>query len=315
MSAVERRIARLAQIARVIARRLIPLSVDRRRSSPSGWRGSEAREAAALGGNVVPFQRTPYFCSGCPHNTSTKVPEGSRALAGIGCHWLSQFMDRSYSRPSARWAAKARRGSANRRLSRRTHVFANIGDGTYTHSGILAIRAAVAAKVNMTYKVLFNDAVAMTGGQPLDGSLTVPRVAVQLAAEGVRQVVIVSDEPDKYPIGTEFPPGSTVRHRDDLDLKSSATLRGNSRASARSSMTRPAPPRSAAAGSAAAFPTRRSASCINDLVCEGCGDCSTASNCLVGRAGRDRVRPQTARSTSRAATRISPASKGSAQAL
>src|SRR6202521_2429905 len=98
------------------------------------------------------------------------------------------------------------------------HVFANIGDGTYTHSGILAIRSAVAANVNMTYKVLFNDAVAMTGGQPLDGGLTVPMVAQQLAAEGGRRIVVVTDEPDKYPLGTEFPGGATIRHRDQLDL-------------------------------------------------------------------------------------------------
>ena len=121
----------------------------------------------------MPFQRTPYFCSGCPHNTSTRVPEGSRALAGIGCHYLSQFMDRNTATftqmggEGAPWIGQAP-------FTETPHVFANIGDGTYTHSGILAIRSAVAAEVNMTYKVLFNDAVAMTGGQPLDGGLTVP---------------------------------------------------------------------------------------------------------------------------------------------
>ena len=164
----------------------------------------------------MPFARTPYFCSGCPHNTSTRVPEGSRALAGIGCHYLSQFMDRNTATftqmggEGAAWIGQAP-------FVETTHVFANIGDGTYTHSGILAIRAAVAAGVTMTYKVLFNDAVAMTGGQPLDGGLTVPVVAAQLAAEGVKQVVIVSDEPHKYPPGTEFPRGASVRHRDELD--------------------------------------------------------------------------------------------------
>src|SRR6266480_7425075 len=150
-------------------------------------------------GSVVPFQRTPYFCSGCPHNTSTRVPEGSRALAGIGCHYLSQFMDRETATftqmggEGASWIGQAP-------FTETGHVFANIGDGTYTHSGILAIRSAVAAGVNMTYKVLFNDAVAMTGGQALDGGLTVPIVTRQLAAEGVRQVVVVTDEPDKYPL-------------------------------------------------------------------------------------------------------------------
>src|SRR5437763_10093240 len=175
----------------------------------------EAKERQHSGA-VVPFQRTPYFCSGCPHNISTRVPEGSRALAGIGCHYLSQFMDRETATftqmggEGVPWIGQAP-------FVETPHVFANIGDGTYTHSGILAIRAAVAAGVTMTYKVLFNDAVAMTGGQPLDGGLTVPAVAAQLAAEGVKQIVIVSDEPDKYPMGTSFPAGATVRHRDGLD--------------------------------------------------------------------------------------------------
>src|SRR4029077_15989643 len=168
-------------------------------------------------GSVVPFARTPYFCSGCPHNTSTRVPEGSRALAGIGCHYLSQFMDRSTATftqmggEGVPWIGQAP-------FTETSHVFANIGDGTYTHSGVMAIRSAVAAKVNMTYKLLFNDAVAMTGGQPLDGGLTVPIVPRQLAAEGVNPIVVVTDEPNKYPLGTEFPAGATVRRRDDLDL-------------------------------------------------------------------------------------------------
>ena len=113
-------------------------------------------------------QRIPYFCSGCPHNTSTKVPEGSRALAGIGCHYMVQWMDRR-PRPSPRWAARACPGSARRPSRKTKHVFANLGDGTYFHSGILAMRACVAAGVNITFKVLYNDAVAMTGGQPWTG--------------------------------------------------------------------------------------------------------------------------------------------------
>src|SRR5438477_2707856 len=202
------------QVAKIIGERLTRLGAGARVAARLATLEAKERQHS---GSVVPFQRTPYFCSGCPHNTSTRVPEGSRALAGIGCHYLSQFMDRSTATftqmggEGAAWIGQAP-------FTETQHVFANIGDGTYTHSGILAVRAAVASGVNVTYKVLFNDAVAMTGGQPLDGGLTVPRVAAQLAAEGVHPVVIVTDEPGKYPLGTEFPAGSTVRHRDELDL-------------------------------------------------------------------------------------------------
>ena len=196
-----------AQIARVIAQRIARFHTSPRIAERLAFLEAKERQ---LGGNVVPFGRTPYFCSGCPHNTSTKVPEGSRALAGIGCHYLAQFMDRSTATftqmggEGAPWIGQAP-------FTETPHVFANLGDGTYTHSGVLAIRAAVAAKVNITYKLLFNDAVAMTGGQPIDGGLTVPVVTRQLAAEGVRRIVVVTDEPDKYPPGVDFAPGATVR--------------------------------------------------------------------------------------------------------
>src|SRR5580698_728602 len=144
-------------------------------------------------------QRIPYFCSGCPHNSSTVVPEGMRAYAGIGCHYMAQWMDRStqgYTHmggEGANWVGEAP-------FSHRNHVFQNLGDGTYNHSGYMAIRAAIASNTNITYKILFNDAVAMTGGQANDGGLTVPQVARQVAAEGAKRVVIVTDEPTKYPI-------------------------------------------------------------------------------------------------------------------
>ncbi len=285
-------------------------AVARANGSPASTRAS-ARSAAQRR-NVVPFARTPYFCSGCPHNTSTRVPEGSRALAGIGCHYLSQFMDRNTATftqmggEGAAWIGQAP-------FVETTHVFANIGDGTYTHSGILAIRAAVAADVTMTYKVLFNDAVAMTGGQPLDGGLTVPRVAAQLAAEGVRQVVIVTDEPHKYPPGTEFPHGATRAPPRRTRRRCSANCAKRA-ASPRSFTTRPAPPKNAAAASAAVFRTRRNGS---------------SSTIWFARAAAIVRRPRTAcrscrsrpnsaasaRSTSRAATRIFPASRASARAL
>src|SRR5215831_13603230 len=160
--------------------------------------------------------RVPYFCSGCPHNSSTKVPEGSRAYAGIGCHYMVQWMDRStlgftqMGGEGANWIGEAP-------FSQRPHVFQNIGDGTYNHSGYMAIRGAIASDVNITYKILFNDAVAMTGGQANDGGLTVPQIARQVAAEGAKRVVVVTDEPDKYPSGTKWPDGLTIHHRDDLD--------------------------------------------------------------------------------------------------
>src|SRR5690349_5206882 len=160
-------------------------------------------------------QRIPYFCSGCPHNSSTVVPEGMRAYAGIGCHYMAQWMDRStlgYTQmggEGANWVGEAP-------FSKRNHVFQNLGDGTYNHSGYMAIRAAIASNTNITYKILFNDAVAMTGGQANDGGLTVPQVARQVAAEGAKRVVVVTDEPDKYPPGTAWPPGLTIHHRSEL---------------------------------------------------------------------------------------------------
>src|SRR5256714_863734 len=228
-------------------------------------------------GSVVPFQRTPYFCSGCPHNTSTRVPEGSRALAGIGCHYLSQFMDRETATftqmggEGVPWIGQAP-------FTETQHVFANIGDGTYTHSGILAIRSAVAAGVNMTYKVLFNDAVAMTGGQALDGGLTVPIVTRQLAAEGVRQVVVVSDEPEKYPPATDFAPGTSVRHPEEPDLGQRERREIGGVTAIVYDQTCAAEKRRRRKRGRFPDPPKRGV--INDLVCEGCGDCSTASNCL-----------------------------------
>jgi indolepyruvate ferredoxin oxidoreductase len=222
-------------------------------------------------------QRTPYFCSGCPHNTSTRVPEGSRAYAGIGCHYMAQWMDRKtlgYTQmggEGANWIGEAP-------FSNRGHVFQNLGDGTYNHSGYLAIRAAIASGVTMTYKILFNDAVAMTGGQANDGGLTVPQIAAQVAAEGAKRVVVVTDEPWKYAKGIEWPRGLTVHHRDELDAvqRELATVPGVSvliydqtcAAEKRRRRKR------------GAFPDPDKRVVINDLVCEGCGDCGVKSNCV-----------------------------------
>jgi indolepyruvate ferredoxin oxidoreductase len=222
-------------------------------------------------------QRIPYFCSGCPHNTSTRVPEGSRAYAGIGCHYMAQWMDREtlgYTQmggEGANWIGEAP-------FSNRDHVFQNLGDGTYNHSGYLAIRAAIASGVKMTYKILFNDAVAMTGGQANDGGLTVDQIARQVSAEGVRRVVVVTDEPYKYSKDTEWPPGLTVHHREELDAiqRDLTTVPGVSvliydqtcAAEKRRRRKR------------GTFPDPDKRVIINDLVCEGCGDCGVKSNCV-----------------------------------
>jgi indolepyruvate ferredoxin oxidoreductase len=222
-------------------------------------------------------QRIPYFCSGCPHNTSTVVPEGMRAYAGIGCHYMAQWMDRStqgYTQmggEGANWVGEAP-------FSNRNHVFQNLGDGTYNHSGYMAIRAAIASNTNITYKILFNDAVAMTGGQANDGGLTVPQVARQVAAEGAKRVVVVTDEPDKYPSGTPWPSGLTIHHRDDLNevQKSLAEIPGvtvliydQTCASEKRRRRK-----------RGKFPDPDKRVIINELVCEGCGDCGVKSNCV-----------------------------------
>jgi indolepyruvate ferredoxin oxidoreductase len=222
-------------------------------------------------------QRIPYFCSGCPHNSSTVVPAGMRAYAGIGCHYMVQWMDRStlgYTQmggEGANWIGEAP-------FSNRPHVFQNLGDGTYNHSGYLAIRAAIASGVNITYKILFNDAVAMTGGQPNDGSLTVPAIARQVAAEGARRVIVVSDEPDKYDKSEDWPRGLTIHHRDELDTlqKELAAIPGvtvliyDQTCAAEKRRRR----------KRRRYPDPEKRVVINELVCEGCGDCGVQSNCV-----------------------------------
>ena len=166
---------------------------------------------------VSSIQRTPFFCSGCPHNTSTRVPEGSRAMAGIGCHSMALFMPDRHTATLTHMGGEGVNWIGQAPFTTERHVFQNLGDGTYAHSGLMAIRAAAAAGVNITYKILFNDAVAMTGGQPVEGAMTVPQIAQQVLAEGARRVVVVADEPDKYPKHAGFPAGVVIRHRDDLD--------------------------------------------------------------------------------------------------
>jgi len=221
--------------------------------------------------------RIPYFCSGCPHNSSTVVPEGSRAYAGIGCHYMAQWMDRSTS-GYTQMGAEGTNWIGEAPFSTRAHVFQNLGDGTYNHSGSLAIRAAIQSGVNITYKILFNDAVAMTGGQRNDGNFTVPQIASEMAAEGAERVVVVTDEPAKYPAGTKWPDGVTIHHRDDLQevqkglsqVPGCTVLIYDQTCAAEKRRRR----------KRGQFPDPDKRVVINELVCEGCGDCGVKSNCV-----------------------------------
>ena len=221
--------------------------------------------------------RVPYFCSGCPHNTSTKVPEGSMAMAGIGCHTLAIGMERNTKTFTHMGAEGAPWVGASHFVDV-PHVFQNLGDGTYFHSGYLAIRQAIAAGTTITYKILYNDAVAMTGGQPHDGNVHPWTISQQVHAEGVRRIALVSDDPHKYPVGTEWAPGVTFHHRDQLDevqrelreIKGVSVLIYDQTCAAEKRRRR----------KRGTYPDPAKRVFINQAVCEGCGDCSVASNCL-----------------------------------
>jgi indolepyruvate ferredoxin oxidoreductase len=268
-----------AMIARVIAKR-----IERNGLHPSESYKKKIRDRvewinakeAALEKPKITLARIPYFCSGCPHNTSTNVPEGSRATAGIGCHVMAIWMDRrttEYTHMGGEgvpWIGQAP-------FTREKHIFANLGDGTYYHSGILAIRAAVAAKVNITYKILYNDAVAMTGGQPVDGPISPRDIARQVAAEGVKTIVAVTDEPEKYPAGY-FPGDVEIHARDELDAvqrklrdtPGTTVLIYDQTCAAEKRRRR----------KRGKYPDPAKRVFINELVCEGCGDCGVKSNCV-----------------------------------
>jgi len=230
---------------------------------------------AMLADTVDVGSRTPYFCSGCPHNSSTKVPEGSIAAAGIGCHFMALWMDRdthgftAMGGEGAQWVGQAP-------FSKREHIFQNLGDGTYNHSGSLAIRFAKASGANITYKILYNDAVAMTGGQPHEGDLTIHMIADQVRGEGVERIAVVTDEPDKY--RAAFPSGTSIHHRDDLDavqrelreIGGVSVLLYDQTCAAEKRRRR----------KRGTFPDPDKRVIINELVCEGCGDCGVQSNCV-----------------------------------
>jgi len=270
-----------AIIAKAIAKRLKKLGVgadiEARMAGRLAVIAARERELAEM--KSESGDRIPWFCSGCPHNTSTRVPEGSRATAGIGCHYMAVWMDRSTTTftqmggEGVPWVGQAP-------FTQDKHIFANLGDGTYFHSGSLAIRMAIAAGVNITYKLLYNDAVAMTGGQQVgerpEGH-SVMQIQKSMVAEGVKKVVIVTDQPEKYQ-GAPLETGITVHHRDELDRIQRELREIEGVTAIIYDQTCATEKRRRRKRGKLATPAKRVV--INELVCEGCGDCSVQSNCL-----------------------------------
>ncbi|MEJ6021505.1 indolepyruvate ferredoxin oxidoreductase family protein [Ramlibacter sp. PS4R-6] len=269
-----------AIIARAIAMRLKKLGVDSDTAARMDAQLAilEAKERA-MDVLEVKGDRAPWFCSGCPHNTSTVVPEGSRAMAGIGCHFMATWMDRS-TIGFTQMGGEGVPWVGQQPFTHEQHVFANLGDGTYFHSGSLAIRQSIAAGVNITYKILYNDAVAMTGGQQVgerpEGH-SVIQISHSLAAEGVAKQVVVTDEPEKYTVA-KLPPGVEVHHRDELDAIQRQFREIAGTTAIIYDQTCATEKRRRRKRGKMVDPALRVV--INDLVCEGCGDCSVKSNCL-----------------------------------
>ena len=264
----------VAQIAKVIASRIAKFycseSIEERLSI------LQAKEAILQKAIATP-PRPPYYCSGCPHNTSTQVPEGSTALAGIGCHAMATAIYPESNKLMTHMGGEGATWIGQAAFSKVPHVFQNLGDGTYFHSGYLAIRAAVASGVNITYKILYNDAVAMTGGQPVDGIVTVPMMAAQMVAEGVKRIALVTDDVERY-IDVALPTMVTIHDRRDLDAvqKELRTITGTSVIIYE--QTCAAEKRRRRKKGLLEDPAKFLF--INDAVCEGCGDCGVASNCV-----------------------------------
>ena len=267
----------VASLASSLTERLLRLNLNPEvaamlRAKADWFNGRQATQMQA----VSPVTRTPYFCSGCPHNTSTKVPEGSRAFAGIGCHFMALWMDRNTETfthmggEGVPWVGVAP-------FTKEEHVFANLGDGTYFHSGSLAIRQAVASKANITYKILYNDATAMTGGQHVDGELSPQQITFQLHAEGIREIYLVSENPEVYPT-SDIAPGTKTAHRDELDAVMKACREVKGASAIVFVQTCAAEKRRRRKRGLLEDPARRVL--INPAVCEGCGDCSVQSNCI-----------------------------------
>jgi indolepyruvate ferredoxin oxidoreductase len=263
-----------ARIARVIAKRLSRFHTSDYIQQQLAFLASKEAELALPRAN---FPRVPHYCSGCPHNTSTQVPEGSRALAGIGCHYMVTWMDRSTD-TFTHMGGEGVTWSGQAAFTSTPHVFQNLGDGTYFHSGSLAIRQSVATGVNITYKILYNDAVAMTGGQPVDGTLSVPQIAQQVRSEGVQAIVVVSDDIEKWSDHSIFPSGVEFFDRRELDdvqkrlreVKGVSVLIYDQVCATEKRRRRKR--------GKIADPAKRVF--VNTLVCEGCGDCGKKSFCV-----------------------------------
>jgi indolepyruvate ferredoxin oxidoreductase len=262
-------------IAAAIGARLLPYTDDK----PLAERLAAVRATIGSARNAPDLaQRIPYFCAGCPHNSSTVVPEGGRGYAGIGCHWMVQFIPSRHTEGATHMGGEGANWIGEAPFSKRDHVFQNMGDGTYNHSGLMAVRAACASGVNITYKILFNDAVAMTGGQSHDTRLSPEVIAAQVRAEGVERIAVVSDEPEKYQ-ASRFPPHVTFHHRDDIQPVQEELMTVKGVSALIYDQTCAAEKRRRRKRGAFPDPARRVF--INELVCEGCGDCGVKSNCVA----------------------------------
>lgn len=274
-----------ALIARAIARRLkklgIPSDIEARIDAQLAILDAQERSTQTLlAGVSADANRQPWFCSGCPHNTSTKVPEGSRAMAGIGCHFMTIWMDRA-TVGFTQMGGEGVPWVGQQPFSSDQHMFANLGDGTYFHSGLLAVRQSIAAGVNITYKILYNDAVAMTGGQQVgerpEGH-SVVQIAQSMRAEGAVKITIVTDEPEKYAAVQGLPSGIAIQHRDTLDAVQREFREIKGTTVIIYDQTCATEKRRRRKRGTMAEPDKRVV--INELVCEGCGDCGEQSNCL-----------------------------------
>jgi indolepyruvate ferredoxin oxidoreductase len=299
----------VARVATSLVDRLLAMEIDPEiaallRAKADWFHGRDASQVQA----VVPITRTPYFCSGCPHNTSIKVPEGSRALAGIVCHFMTLWMDRN-TETFTHMGGEGVPWTGIAPITKEKHIFANLGDGTYFHSGSLAIRQSIASKANITYKILYKDAVAMTGGQKHDGDLSPQQITFQLHSEGIRDIYLLSENPDAYP-AKDIASGVKLAHRDELDNVMKAL--------------RDVPGCSAIVfvqTCAAEKRRRRKRGTLEDRSAASSSIPRSAKAAAIARCSRiafrsSRWRPNlvaNAPSTSRPATRTTPASRGSAR--
>ncbi|MDR1075538.1 MAG: indolepyruvate ferredoxin oxidoreductase family protein [Xanthomonadaceae bacterium] len=263
-----------ATIAGVIGRRILRFCRSEQIERLLHWMDDKEAELALPRAD---FPRVPHYCSGCPHNTSTRIPEGSRAMGGIGCHYMVTWMDRSTDTFS-HMGGEGVAWSGQAPFSETGHVFQNLGDGTYFHSGSLAIRQSVAAGVNITYKILYNDAVAMTGGQPVDGPLSVPDIAHQMRAEGIQAIALVSDDIGKWKRHDLFPPGVEFYGREMLDTVQKRLREVKGVSILIYDQTCATEKRRRRKHGKLADPAKRAV--INTLACEGCGDCGEKSFCV-----------------------------------